>query len=253
MNKLGISEFDNVSKQTIAYYDSEAKVYDAKRYGSKRGQKAELFHKKILDLMFNSELDSSARVLDLGCGTGRLLPHMASKGYELCGLDLSEGMLELARQRLSRQEYAKKIRLELGAITAMPFEYGYFDAVYSILVINLIRDYTRVFQEVARVLKSGGIFVFNVPNLASLYFPGGIYVNLRGRTVTSNVAGHRYSHWFMPRECKTELKNVGFAVEDVKGQPLYLRLSDNCNPINPSGLGMFLSVSLYIKARLRCR
>jgi len=175
---------------------------------------------------------------------------MAAKGHELYGVDLSQGMLELARQRTSGKQGAGNVRLELGAVTSIPFGADYFHAVYSILVINLVRDYPAVFQEVARVLKPGGVFVFNVPNLASIWFPAGLYVNARRRSITANAAGHRYSHWFLPYEWKTALKDAGFSTEDVRGQPVCLRLINDCGPINASGFGMLLSKSVYIKARL---
>jgi len=250
MSNPSNGQVDNVAGQTIAYYDAEAQVYEAKRYQTSRGRRADVFHRRVLDLMLGGPLACPATVLDLGCGTGRLLTHMAAKGHTVYGLDMSEGMLEIARQRLAGMPGARSIRLIEGTVTATPFQARTFDAVYSILVVNLIQEYPRLFQEVGRILKPGGVFVFNVPNLASLWWPVGLYVNLRGKSVTANAAGYRYSHWFLRREWSAALRSAGFEVEDVKGQPVYLRLTDGCAPLDASGLGSLLSVSLYIKARI---
>ena len=240
---------EKILEQNTAYYDQEAVVYDVNRYGSRSGKRAEIFHKKILDCLLLEELDSDAKILELGCGTGRLLEHVASKPFTLYGMDMSSGMLDVARKRFGKYP-AQKVHLSMGEASGLDFSHGFFDAVYSILVINLIPDYQQVFCEIARILKPGGLFVFNVPNLASIYLLGGLFVNLRGQTVTANQVGHRYSHWFLPNEWKNSLKNAGYVVEQVLGQPPQVRLVDDSTPLRASGWGLPLSKSVYIKARL---
>ncbi|MCP4712308.1 MAG: class I SAM-dependent methyltransferase [Planctomycetes bacterium] len=241
---------EKILEQNTAYYDQEAAVYDVNRYGTKTGKRAEIFHMKILDCLLLDSLKPHATILELGCGTGRLLEHVASKSFTLYGVDMSSGMLDIARERFEKYP-AQKVRLSMGEAGRLDFSDEFFDAVYSILVINLIPDYRQVFCEIAQILKPGGLFVFNVPNLASIYFLGGLFVNLRGQTVTANEVGHRYSHWFLPGEWKNSLENAGFVVEQVLGQPPQVRLVDACTPLRASGWGLPLSKSVYIKARLK--
>lgn len=236
----------DVEGQNQRYYDTEARVYDRNRYASIRGRRVERFHKSVLDALLTNDLPAGARVLEVGCGTGRLLQELLPRGYLLHGVDASEGMLSVARERFASAGGAV---LDIADATHMPFQDSSFDAAYSILVVNLIPDYRKMLREVARILEPGGVFVFNVPNLASVYALGGLYVNMRGKTVGSNSAGHRYSHWFLPSEWRKGLSEAGFSVENVLGQPPHLRIVDNAAPLRAQGVPLLFSKSVYVKAR----
>jgi ubiquinone/menaquinone biosynthesis C-methylase UbiE len=238
----------DVQDQNRRYYDAEAEAYDGNRYGTIAGQRVATFHKKVLnDLMLNT-LPKEAAVLEMGCGTGRLLGHLGEHGYQLHGVDMSAGMLAIARRRLVEARNPIRVELHLADAAALPFPDAKFDGVYSILVLNLMPNYEEAFREVARVLKPGGLFVFNVPNLASIYFLGGLYVNARRRTIGSNEAGHRYSHWFTPREWRDSLLKFNFRVDTVLGQPPHLRMLDGAAPLQGRGLGLAFSKSVYVRA-----
>jgi ubiquinone/menaquinone biosynthesis C-methylase UbiE len=238
-----------IEDQNRAYYDAEAAVYDDNRYGSLKGQRLSKFHVRVIKQSLGPHLAGGAKVLEVGCGTGRLLAALSTYEPKLYGIDASRGMLEIARQRLA----SRRIDAELceGNAAALPYEDGYFDAVYSILVINLIPTYEAVLREIARVLKPGGTLLFNIPNLASVYLPGGIYVNLRQRTVTSNRAGHRYSHWFLPGEWKGALARSGLKYTMVLGQPPHVTLVNDARPLSGGWLSMALAKSIYISATHR--
>ena len=80
------------------FYDAEASHYDRVRYASKQGKRVDAFHRRVLaKLVGPDELDS---VLELGCGTGRLLPFFAGRSREVFGIDASDGMLAVAEQRI---------------------------------------------------------------------------------------------------------------------------------------------------------
>jgi len=237
----------NIQEQNRKYYDHESAVYDDNRYGSIAGQRVDAFHKRVLDELLVRELERDSSVLEMGCGTGRLLAHLLKYDLRLSGADMSPGMLDVARRRLGG--HADRIALHESLANELPFPDASLDAVYSILVINLIPDYSKAVREVGRVIKPGGIFVFNVPNLYSVYILGGMYVNLRGKTVGANDAGHRYSHWFSSSEWRTTLTKSGFSVEQVLGQPPWLRTYDGAGPIAGDGVWGLLAKSVYIKAR----
>ncbi len=239
---------NEIHEQNVAYYDAEAEQYENVRYATCAGRRADQFHKNLLDQMVCADLSPDARVLELGCGTGRLVEHVARRGYYVHGIDVSEGMIEVARRRLQKAETARtEITFYDGGV--LPMDDESFDAAYAILVINLIPEYKDSFQQIARVLRPGGTFVFNVPNLASVYFPAGWYVNLRKKTRTSNTAGFRFSHWFMPSEWRTALTDCGLEVESLRGEPPYARWIDGCGSISAQGLGQYFSKSVFVKAK----
>jgi ubiquinone/menaquinone biosynthesis C-methylase UbiE len=144
----------------------------------------------------------------------------------------------------------KKITLLQNDADKLPFDDNSFDVIYSILVINLIPDFANAFKEINRVIKPGGLFIFSVPFLDSIYFPAGLYVNSRGKTIGANESGYRYSHWFKSEEIKETLETTGFFIENIKGQPPYVRMTDHAKPLT-TGLGMLFAKSIYVLAKAK--
>lgn len=103
-------------------------------------------------------------ILDAGCGTGRNLVRLAAAGARVTGIDLSPGMLAVARRRCPGAELAVA---DLHA--GLAFEAARFDAVLCALIGEHLRDLERPFAEFARVLAPGGRLVFSVyhPDLAA--------------------------------------------------------------------------------------
>jgi len=134
------------------------------------------------DVPFWRRIASNAdgRVLELGCGTGRVTIPLAKSGIDLVGIDRSQPMLDRLRRR------AKSVAAIRGDIRNLPFKRSRFAMViapYGILQ-SLIseRDLTQTLASVARVLTRGGIFgidlVPDVPNWREYDNK----VQLRGRT-----------------------------------------------------------------------
>jgi ubiquinone/menaquinone biosynthesis C-methylase UbiE len=91
------------------------------------------------------------RVLDLGCGTGRLSATLAEQGIaRVWGVDASTEMLAVARERLPASVGLKQARAD-----ELPFRDGWFDRVVMWLVVHLV-DRPAAFREVARVLVPDG-------------------------------------------------------------------------------------------------
>jgi len=94
-----------------------------------------------------------ARVLELGCGTGKNSEWLAAEARELVALDFSPGMLDVARRRVR----AAHVRFVERDIThAWPVEAGSMDVVVGNLVLEHVRDLGPIYAEAARVLRPGG-------------------------------------------------------------------------------------------------
>jgi ubiquinone/menaquinone biosynthesis C-methylase UbiE len=111
-------------------------------------------HQRLLEFV---DLPEPANILDLGCGTGRLLNRLASHLATLkgTGLDLSPQMIRHARR--SNCHHPRLIFLE-GNAEALPFADGQFDAVFNSFSFLHYPNPERVLAEVGRVLCSGGRF-----------------------------------------------------------------------------------------------
>jgi len=108
------------------------------------------------------------RVLDIGCGDARDILMLANSGAEIVGLDISPGMVQVARQELDRN-CINNVTLIVGDASNLDFPDSYFDKILCSEVIEHIPEIRKSLMEMRRVLKPGGTLVLSTPNRASLY------------------------------------------------------------------------------------
>ena len=111
-------------------------------------------HQRLLEVV---QLSPQARVLDLGCGTGKLLQRLAGHYPQMqgIGLDLSPQMLRQARQG---NRFHPRLMFVSGNAELLPFGDRQFDAVFNCISFLHYPHPQTVFQEVARVLVPQGYF-----------------------------------------------------------------------------------------------
>lgn len=94
-------------------------------------------------------------LLELGVGTGELLPHLAATGFNPVGLDRSARMVDIARRKLAPRGLGN--RLVRGDATALPFRAEVFGGVVATFPSGYIVA-PETWREVERVLRPGGRF-----------------------------------------------------------------------------------------------
>jgi ubiquinone/menaquinone biosynthesis C-methylase UbiE len=121
------------------------------------------YYGDLLDVPPPFPVEGGSRVLDLGCGWGRMLKPVMDRGAHAIGLDISEEMLALSEKHLRKNGYTP--HLVRGDGTRLPFRDNTFDMVYSFLVLqHLSKENGReIFNEVKRILKSSGVAYIRVP------------------------------------------------------------------------------------------
>jgi len=100
-------------------------------------------------------------ILDVGSGTGQLAHELAASGAEVVGVDASPEMIAAARENFP------ELCFELCDVTAMTFE-NVFDAVFSNAALHWVSDQDRAIGNIARALKPGGRFVFEMGGYGNL-------------------------------------------------------------------------------------
>lgn len=157
------SEFDALKKETINRYNEIAGAYNQ----DWRGQHdvIQLQHLERFKKMIGAP---KKRILDVGCGTGKDCAYFSRAGYEIYGLDLSEGMLKIAIGNCKKQ--CVEVNFLKGDMRLLEFPNNYFDGIWTkAAVVHLSPDERRkVFREFNRVLKSDGFLHVWIQNFLSL-------------------------------------------------------------------------------------
>ncbi|MFA6267134.1 MAG: class I SAM-dependent methyltransferase [Pseudolabrys sp.] len=103
-------------------------------------------------------LPPSARIADLGCGTGVFTGLLHWRGFASCGVDLSPSLI-----RIAREKYPDIVFLE-GDIERLPFADASLDGVLLAGVLHHLPDRAACAAEIKRILRPGGRFAAFDPN-----------------------------------------------------------------------------------------
>ena len=116
-----------------------------------------VFHEGRESAIRNLNVQPNERILEVGVGTGLALP-MYPRHCQIVGIDLSEGMLEKAKERASAHglSHVRLYRMDAGA---MEFPDDSFDTVVAAYVVTAVPDYRSVVSEMIRVCRPGGRIV----------------------------------------------------------------------------------------------
>jgi SAM-dependent methyltransferase len=187
--------------------------------------------------------DTSLRILDVGCGTGRHAIELTRRGYSVTGIDLSEAQLRRAREK------AGNLPIEWMCLDArhLPFE-SEFDAALMLCeggfpLMETDQMNFRILQQVTKALKVPSVFIFTTLNglyplfhsINDLHTEGGAqydsqHFNLmtfRDYNLTTFTDDDGVEHtiecserYYVPSEITWLLKNLGYSSIEIFGARL---------------------------------
>jgi len=140
---------ENLLKKTKQDYNKIAPEFSATRYQIWEETK----------FLFNGYVMPGDKVLDLGCGNGRFFEFLKDKDIDYIGVDFSEKLIEIAKEKYP------KIKFQVADALNLPSPNNYFDKIYSIAVLHHIpseKFRIQFFEEVRRILKPNGFFILTV-------------------------------------------------------------------------------------------
>jgi 2-polyprenyl-6-hydroxyphenyl methylase/3-demethylubiquinone-9 3-methyltransferase len=153
-------------------------------------------------------------VLDLGCGGGFMSEALALRGATVIGIDPAEKAIAIAQRHATHQNLS--IRYLVGTGERLPVAGGSIDYVVCVDVLEHVVDLEQVIGEVRRVLRPGGMFLFDTINrtwlaaFAVVFFGEHIFRILP-------VGTHDPAKFIKPAELATMLAARGFTVSDFAG------------------------------------
>ena len=106
--------------------------------------------------------DGPLDVADLGCGAGTQSFLWAELGHRLHGLDISEKLILLGRERAARA--GKTIDFRVGSVTELPWPDESMDVCLAIELLEHVEDWRRCLDEFTRVLRKGGALFLTTTN-----------------------------------------------------------------------------------------
>jgi ubiquinone/menaquinone biosynthesis C-methylase UbiE len=146
------------SHREIDHFNLWAPTYEKSRLQHYIGR----LHDAMLDCAAEA-VSSPAQVLDIGCGTGRLLRKVAQRwpAAHLIGVDPAEGMIAAARP------LAAKIDFFVASAESLPVPAGSMDLAFSAISLHHWTQQLQGLQQIAGALRPGGVFC-----LADITMPG---------------------------------------------------------------------------------
>ena len=116
-------------------------------------------YKKIVKIFRAIDLPKDAKILDAGCGTGKLASFWLNEGYDVLGIDISDGALAIAKKKGVNT-------MKANILKGLPFEDNSFDLVYSDGLLEHFVDPEPILAELFRV---SGKYVFTIVPRISLF------------------------------------------------------------------------------------
>jgi len=173
----------------------------------------------------------SEKVLDFGCGNGRLLELFDNKSIEYKGVDISEKLIESARQKYGDRKNVKFIKI----LPSTKFKNNQFNAIYSIAVFHHIPSEklrSETAEELFKITNKNGYIIITAWNLWQLKYRKNIFDNWKNKilgksklnwndcwiTFTDNQGKvfNRYHHAFTKRDLNNLFEKAGFKIEKIK-------------------------------------
>lgn len=210
-----------IEKQNAAYFSEPKNV---RRYALEEG-----LRDIERDLVSKFMPKLPAKLIDLGCGGGRTSGALAEAGYTVTAIDLSQPLIEHARQRYPGLDF------RVMNATAMTFPDENFDAaLFSFNGIDGLFPLTerlRCLNEIWRVLKPGGVFILSTHNLIGHIFGRGDPENIKRLVATQHQNPHLFD-WYArydahggpqflfsapPSTTRDQLVSAGFEILDIRG------------------------------------
>jgi SAM-dependent methyltransferase len=153
-------------------------------------------------------LTPTTDVVDIGCGIGRMDEFVAPSVRRLTGIDVSGDMIRQARSRLGQ---VNNVEFVEGDGETIPLPDACADLVFSHIVFQHIprKHAARYFPEVFRVLRPGGRFVFQMPEM-----PGG------GQAPEPPDDDTFEMRFYEEQQLRSELTALGFRFRDVARHPI---------------------------------
>jgi trans-aconitate 2-methyltransferase len=172
------------------------------------------FHDRVKDLISQLQLRGDEKVLDVGCGDGRITAEISQylpQGYVL-GIDCFPEIIEFAKSKFDMENYPN-LDFQLGDARNLEFENS-FDVIVSFAALHYIHDHIPVLTRFKEALKPSGKILLSMNECSH----NSIAFIVQELLLHSNLAELKrlYYQFYSPAEYREMLKAVGFYINSVE-------------------------------------
>jgi ubiquinone/menaquinone biosynthesis C-methylase UbiE len=160
INKINKNNIDLIKENT---WKSKR---TAKNFFNVHNKNKNIIFNEYISKYFCSKIKKKHKVLDVGCGTGRLTNLLLRKTNKVYGIDNSQEMLSYA---------PKRAKLFVGTAFKMPFKNNFFDIAVSMDLLVHFKNAKKIILEMKRVIKKNGYIIFNIGNKEHITFAKKIF------------------------------------------------------------------------------
>lgn len=195
-------------------FDKAAGSYD-RWYDSARGAMYDRLEKKAFDRLLVGD-NQGKSLLEIGCGTGHWSKYFSEKGFEVTGIDISEGMINIAKKKNIPNSH-----FQIANGQSLPFADDSFDVAAAITTIEFTENPEKMLSEMVRCVNSPGTLLFGVLNALSTY-------NQRKKRQQGSI--YAWSNLFSSQQLQKLLKPLGKVRLQIAG---FIPKSDWLIPLSP--------------------
>ncbi len=167
ISQLGKEYYQEIKKKLVDYYSvlnhlcalgQVEKMYipPAMDLSQSIIENQALFERQMME---DIGVKKGSKVLDVGCGRGRVANHVASAtGADVTGMNIDSGQLESARKFAQGKGVSSHCKFQIGDMNDIPFPFEdqSFDSIYQIQAFSYSKDLEKLFRDLYRMLKPGG-------------------------------------------------------------------------------------------------
>jgi SAM-dependent methyltransferase len=183
-------------------YDLIAPYYDLEHAG----------YQDDVDLYLNYAAAAGAPILEVGCGSGRLLLPLAEQGYAVVGVDTASAMLKLAQKRVDAAGLTDRVTLVQGDARALRLDQRFrlaFVGLNSFAHFTTRADQQAVLAALATHLLPNGVLILDLPNADLRRYQEAEGQLFHQGTWTDDTSGERVSH-FLAATCDPLARTLEF-------------------------------------------
>ncbi len=153
-------------QREVAYYDQYSTNHEVQKVDFAPAVSAQLRpwspYWSLVRLVRDEYRDNSQKLLEFGCGMGVTSAVFAKVGFQVTGIDISEGNCRVARKLVAQYGLEDRCSFQVMPGEMLEFEDNTFDVVTGVDILHHV-DVAAVLEQLQRVLKPGGMAIFKEP------------------------------------------------------------------------------------------